>query len=662
MILEATKNNVQVQNLETQNFKIKASAKSFEILSANLYSNKLGAMIRELSTNAYDAHVENNCANRPFDITLPTPLNPTFKIRDYGKGLSEKDVMTIFTTFFESTKTDSNDFVGCLGLGSKTPFGISKTFTINSYYNNKKSIYSAFIDENGVPSITKFGEFDSTEESGLEIEVPISDEYLNAIENEIKYQLKFFKVKPNIINADIEWLNIEADIKGKDWIITKKNLDNSYVVQGQIAYPIDVYAIRDYISKEDAYEIQYTFSSNIIFFAEIGDVNIAPSREALTYDKRTIEYLIERAKKFKKEFKKEIYKKLNSIENEFDRAAEIQRLNNKFNFKIFNDEELKNCLIKIENEYIDSAYEYYYDNYNYKFRKNRIAKWTGIYEFSPYGIKRNKKAIIYIDKNKRIININKRLEKFYKENNYNELLLIYATVGYDLIKSWFKGAEIINIEDLDYIKENKEKKLKRLYYYNYYNWFNSYDTYKDIIELEGYYIDADNKKLNYNGIGIEIDNIDNLYGLGLKVGFIDKNVKVYRVSKKSGKGKLINFVDAMKEYLKNNKFEFLLKYNDSKIENIINYNSYEKYKILLKYNWFKKIYNLLESDIDKMYGSEYKTIKKLGLDEYLNLVDLEKVTEKIYEKYEMLKHVDVYAIEAIDRYIAMVDEFEKCKN
>ena len=45
-------------DFEESKFSIEASAKAFFILSDGLYSNKIKAVVRELSTNAYDSHVE----------------------------------------------------------------------------------------------------------------------------------------------------------------------------------------------------------------------------------------------------------------------------------------------------------------------------------------------------------------------------------------------------------------------------------------------------------------------------------------------------------------------------------------------------------------------------------------------------------------------------
>jgi hypothetical protein len=82
------KTNIEERNIEQSGnfaesqFTIKASRKAFKILSDSLYSDKIKAIIRELSCNAYDAHVDAKNLDTPFDIHLPSVLEPIFYIRD----------------------------------------------------------------------------------------------------------------------------------------------------------------------------------------------------------------------------------------------------------------------------------------------------------------------------------------------------------------------------------------------------------------------------------------------------------------------------------------------------------------------------------------------------------------------------------------------------
>ena len=175
MLLHTNKSNISTNGvLSESKFTIQASAKAFKILSSSLYSNKIKAIIRELSCNAYDAHIANNNVHEPFDIQLPTELELNFKIRDYGTGLSHENIMELYVTYFNSTKTESNDYIGALGLGSKSPFSYTNTFSVSSYFNGKHRSYSAYLDDNGMPNIVMLMEINSIEPNGLEIEFPVN--------------------------------------------------------------------------------------------------------------------------------------------------------------------------------------------------------------------------------------------------------------------------------------------------------------------------------------------------------------------------------------------------------------------------------------------------------------------------------------------------------
>ena len=149
-------------------FSIAQTSKMFKILSDSLYSDKVMAVVRELATNAYDSHVSAGNKN-PFLVKLPTAADPNFSVRDYGTGLSQKDMENLYTTYGASNKNDSNDFVGCLGLGSKSPFAYTKSFTTTSYFNGKQYTYIAAIDDAGVPTLNLIHSTDTTEPNGLEI-------------------------------------------------------------------------------------------------------------------------------------------------------------------------------------------------------------------------------------------------------------------------------------------------------------------------------------------------------------------------------------------------------------------------------------------------------------------------------------------------------------
>ena len=72
-------------NQQATAFGIENNAKAFILLSDKLYTNKPYAIVRELSTNCLDAHKLNG-QTRPFEVKVPTRLDPRFVIRDFGPG------------------------------------------------------------------------------------------------------------------------------------------------------------------------------------------------------------------------------------------------------------------------------------------------------------------------------------------------------------------------------------------------------------------------------------------------------------------------------------------------------------------------------------------------------------------------------------------------
>ena len=131
-------------------FNMAATAEAFQILSSNLYSNPKLAIIRELSTNAYDSHRDAGKDDDPFILHLPTPSEQFFYIRDFGTGIPEDLIYNIYVNYFTSTKSDREDQTGYFGLGSKTPFSLVDKYFVTSYSEGKKITYK-MEKKNGLP-------------------------------------------------------------------------------------------------------------------------------------------------------------------------------------------------------------------------------------------------------------------------------------------------------------------------------------------------------------------------------------------------------------------------------------------------------------------------------------------------------------------------------
>ena len=270
---------VRSGSFEESNYSIEASAKAFSILSDGLYANKVKAVVRELSTNAYDSHVEAGCPEKPFDVHMPNRMDPKFSIRDYGIGLSHEDCMNLYTTYFGSNKTNTNDAVGCLGLGSKSPFAYTDSFSVTSYFNGVKRTYNAYKNEHDQPVFAMLDETDTSEPNGLEVAFAVNEDDCWNFGEEAEAIYKHFNTPPNVTGSEITISQDEYTIEGDFWKVKSERYGDCVAIMGQVAYPID----------SDQFEgDSYTIAeAPIHIYFEIGELDITPSREALSYNKYT---------------------------------------------------------------------------------------------------------------------------------------------------------------------------------------------------------------------------------------------------------------------------------------------------------------------------------------------------------------------------------------
>lgn len=299
-------------------FRIRNSAKAFNILSSGLYANKVRAIIRELSCNAVDSHVAAAKVDTPFDVHLPNSLEPWFSIRDYGTGLSQEQVQNIYTTYFESTKTNSNEFIGALGLGSKSPFSYTDNFTVTAIQNNKKGVYTAFINEQGIPSIALMMEEETTDPAGVEVKFSVNDRYdFDKFRQEAVYVYTHFKHRP-VISGASNFTFRDVEYQDKDIIpgvhSTSGN-NTSYAVMGNIAYPIQVPNAETVLGP-----LRQLLGCGLVMEFDIGELDFQASREGLSYVPQTIDSIKSKLEKLNSQLAIHIAKEADTITNVWEKA------------------------------------------------------------------------------------------------------------------------------------------------------------------------------------------------------------------------------------------------------------------------------------------------------------------------------------------------------
>ena len=293
-------------------FSIDLAGKAFQLLGNTVYKNKIGAVIRETSCNAFDSHIAAGTPLRPFDVHLPNIFEPWFSVRDYGIGLSDKDVRGLYTRYFSSTKSSSNEFIGAFGLGSKSPFAYTDSFSVVSTFDGIKRHYAIFTNEKGIPHITMLSEEETADSNGVEVQLQVLQADFDRFKSEAAIQLKHFHPRPNLNANDLEWDDRAPIISGKGWRVfdTKVSHGDVICIQGCVAYPLHTGSMSIQLRREVLHMVQ-NMSIEVDF--EIGDLSAALSREELSYTTETSKNIIKRLDVVYKDLQEYFDKMVNAV-------------------------------------------------------------------------------------------------------------------------------------------------------------------------------------------------------------------------------------------------------------------------------------------------------------------------------------------------------------
>ena len=317
----------------TTRFSIQATQQSFSVLSSTIYEDKIKAPIRELSTNAYDAHVEAGCSDKPFEVHLPNALDPEFRVRDYGISMSHEKIMTLYTTYFASDKRDTNKLNGCLGLGSKSPFAYTNQFWVTAYENGKKRHYVATVDVDG-PRFDEYPSCDTDEENGFEVGFTVKEDDFRTFKETAEEIYQYFKTQPNVCGStDFQHEEPEQHkVAGNGWKYIG-SYGESKAIMGNIAYNID----EDYFVNKDLdywerrndkyYKI---LNTGIHIDFEIGELSMTASREGLEYTDEVIKAVKDKLDFIYQDMQDQVSKEFESCDCLYDARVKAVKYENMF--------------------------------------------------------------------------------------------------------------------------------------------------------------------------------------------------------------------------------------------------------------------------------------------------------------------------------------------
>lgn len=257
-----------------------------------IYSDKIGAVVREYACNAIDEHLKHDISEVvQIGIRIEDQEN-IFFVRDFAKGLSEDDIRNVFGMYFRSTKSGSNESIGGFGIGSKAGHCYSDSFYVASYFEGKKTTFACMLGggETGVP-VGHIYSVDSvdTMESGLEVSMPISTMdnvgFISSIQNFIRYSpanIQFLNYRDGsnptpITGFPQTW---EKTIEGYKFRLVKSGVCDSYYAKPSKTIRLQMGGVQYGTLDISPYKFSIKKDFELIVDLPIGSMSIPISRES----------------------------------------------------------------------------------------------------------------------------------------------------------------------------------------------------------------------------------------------------------------------------------------------------------------------------------------------------------------------------------------------
>ncbi len=285
---------VKSHEFKTYDMGIKNPQVVFHILCDKTYQHPLTTMIQEYMSNARDAHREKGNTDRPIEIILPTALDLTLSITDFGPGISVDRMADVFIYLGESTKRADNNQHGGFGIGAKIGFAYTDSFHIISRHDGIETEYLAYKGEDQLGHIDEISYKDYIGEDGVTIQLPIRSFDIESANAAVLKCCYFWKTPPVLTNLHLTFDGIKL---GKYSHIPVHKMVSVPVEDSALLYekilnyskkPLIVVDRIIYGGLQESHKIEYKkLVDSSIIFVDTGEVDIAVNRENLQYTDRT---------------------------------------------------------------------------------------------------------------------------------------------------------------------------------------------------------------------------------------------------------------------------------------------------------------------------------------------------------------------------------------
>lgn len=249
-------------------------------LSINLYADPTLAVIREYIANAVDTTILAG-TGAAVNVIPPTRLNPVLTITDFGTGMSAEELENNFLMFAASTKIDTNDQVGCLGVGAKSAWTIAESFTIDTVQNGKRNMVRA---SRTLTHDVLLDNVDTDAPNGTTISIPVDPS--SADWNNVIYTVASAHAQGAVT---IDGATVES-IQSRNWIgPVSFRRGNGHHVESKVLSGGTIFdlpwALKQYLEQLTGSLYGATIR------LDVGSFDFTPSRESLIDTQRTREAL-----------------------------------------------------------------------------------------------------------------------------------------------------------------------------------------------------------------------------------------------------------------------------------------------------------------------------------------------------------------------------------
>lgn len=210
-------------------------------VTKNLYSDPIGAFVRELTSNGVDANKRNSKSEKVKVHIYREGDSVYFEVKDEGGGMSPEVFEKVYMSWFESDKRNDSGQIGGWGIGSKSPLAYTEFYTLSTIHDGIQYDYE-IVRQQPAPTATLLASFPTNKKSGTTVTVEVKQEDAYKLHKAAVRQLVYFD---NVIVTDeIYYYDNHFKIIDHPNFIVRSDgnhpfSNDMHIVVGQVAYPID---------------------------------------------------------------------------------------------------------------------------------------------------------------------------------------------------------------------------------------------------------------------------------------------------------------------------------------------------------------------------------------------------------------------------------------